>query len=275
MNDDRIRLNSNNPKTKTVGRPSIGSDSIISRPSLFFYTMKDAYYFPHDSNAHSDEKILKLRLKFGWEGYGIYWAIIETLREQKNYKYQLNSIEALALSLGLPVDKLQVIINYCCEIKLFTNKKVSFYSPSLLRRMKRIDEIRQRLRESGRKGGLSTAKAPPKHKRKVKESKVNNTKEQPSAAEAALKEVYDSGFNIYSLIGRLRKERNWPKDLKLPDEVIIGVCEQYFKDKDNIKKKWPWFLKVLDSEIIEWMESKKQGGDVPQSIKDIMKGLVK
>jgi len=34
---------------------------------------KEAYYFSHDSNARQDEKIIKLRMKLGWEGYGLYW----------------------------------------------------------------------------------------------------------------------------------------------------------------------------------------------------------
>ena len=42
-------------------------------------------YFPHDSDARSDDKIIALRIKHKWEGYGLYWALIEKLRESKNY----------------------------------------------------------------------------------------------------------------------------------------------------------------------------------------------
>ena len=40
---------------------------------------KDTFYFPHDYNAASDEKIEELLFKLGNEGYGIYWRIIEML----------------------------------------------------------------------------------------------------------------------------------------------------------------------------------------------------
>lgn len=43
--------------------------------------MKDSYYFSHDYNARSDEKIIKLLKDQGWEAYGLYWAIIEKLHE--------------------------------------------------------------------------------------------------------------------------------------------------------------------------------------------------
>ena len=46
---------------------------------------KDAYYFPHDCNARNDPKILALRSVFGAEGYGVYWMLIEILREQPDY----------------------------------------------------------------------------------------------------------------------------------------------------------------------------------------------
>jgi len=39
---------------------------------------KEAYYFSLDSNARDDPKILQLRMEMGWEGYGLFWAIIET-----------------------------------------------------------------------------------------------------------------------------------------------------------------------------------------------------
>lgn len=33
-------------------------------------------YFPHDSNARNDAKILKVRMKYGAEGYGVYFMRI-------------------------------------------------------------------------------------------------------------------------------------------------------------------------------------------------------
>ena len=44
--------------------------------------MKDVGYFSHDSNAHRDYKMVKLRTKLGWGGYGLFWAIIENLRNE-------------------------------------------------------------------------------------------------------------------------------------------------------------------------------------------------
>lgn len=41
--------------------------------------MKDAYYFPHDSNAKDDPKLSLIIEDLGLNGYGAYWVIIELL----------------------------------------------------------------------------------------------------------------------------------------------------------------------------------------------------
>ena len=47
---------------------------------------KDAYFFSHDCNARNDPKILALRSVYGAEGYGVYFMLVEILREQPEYK---------------------------------------------------------------------------------------------------------------------------------------------------------------------------------------------
>lgn len=51
---------------------------------------KETYYFSHDSNAITDTKILNIRADYGLEGYGLFWAIIEMLRNKEKYKLELS-----------------------------------------------------------------------------------------------------------------------------------------------------------------------------------------
>lgn len=46
---------------------------------------KTTNYFSHDSNARNDEKLLNLRIHHGAAGYGVYFMLLERLREDKNY----------------------------------------------------------------------------------------------------------------------------------------------------------------------------------------------
>ena len=46
-------------------------------------------YFRHDSNARNDDKLTALRIEQGPAGYGVYFMILERLREEDNYSGQL------------------------------------------------------------------------------------------------------------------------------------------------------------------------------------------
>lgn len=111
---------------------------------------KDAFYFPHDSNAKDDPKIVEMTEDMQLEGYGIYWVLIETLREQPNYKYPLKLIPALARRYYTDKEKmLKVINNYGLFI---VDENNNFSSESLNRRMKIANEKRESARNAGKKG---------------------------------------------------------------------------------------------------------------------------
>uniref|UniRef100_UPI00352BA155 DUF4373 domain-containing protein n=1 Tax=Aerococcus urinaeequi TaxID=51665 RepID=UPI00352BA155 len=116
---------------------------------------RDAFYFPHDSNARQDTKILKLRIKHGWAGYGLYWGIIEALRDQDNYSFDTNEPELISLAVGCSVDELIPVLETCIEVGLLVNEDGEIYSKSLKRRMEHVNEIREKRREAGRKGGMA------------------------------------------------------------------------------------------------------------------------
>jgi len=120
---------------------------------------KDAYYFSHDANAHTDPKILKLRMALGWEGYGLYWAIIENLRNQENYCICESEFMFLTLSLAIDEAKLKQMLSKCLEVNLLEISEGKVFSPSLLRRMERADEIRNKRKIAGAKGGKAKANA--------------------------------------------------------------------------------------------------------------------
>jgi len=74
---------------------------------------KDAYYFPHFCNARHDRKIQRIRKELGLEGYGIFFMLLETLRDQLDFKYPIDDIDLLADEFGTSEQKLRcVITNY-------------------------------------------------------------------------------------------------------------------------------------------------------------------
>ena len=107
---------------------------------------KEAFYFSHDSNSRSDEKILKLRLKHGWEGYGIYWALIEMLRDSSTYELECD-LDLIAFELRCDKDKIKSII---FDFNLFIISGSNFFSHSLKRRMELKEAKSEQARDAAR-----------------------------------------------------------------------------------------------------------------------------
>jgi len=107
--------------------------------------MKDARYFTHDDNARNDPKIKALIKKYGMNGYGMFWVIIETMRENTGYKIPFKKyvIEALAEQMQCNADKVNDFIKDCIdEFELFIKEDTFFYSESLITRMAKLDNLR-------------------------------------------------------------------------------------------------------------------------------------
>ena len=91
---------------------------------------KDAYYFPHFCNAKNDRKILRVRKELGIEGYGIFFMLLEILRDQTDFKYPIDDVDLLADDFGTSEQKVRTVI---CNYNLFkVDKKEKFFSPKLI-----------------------------------------------------------------------------------------------------------------------------------------------
>jgi hypothetical protein len=87
-------------------------------------------YFSHDYNARDDEKMPKLLSELGYEGYGIFWAVVEML--YKNEGYMQLDCKSIAFALHCECNCLTRIIN---EFDLFIIEDSKFYSESVLKRL--------------------------------------------------------------------------------------------------------------------------------------------
>jgi hypothetical protein len=93
---------------------------------------KDAYYFSHDANSQDDPKCMLLIDQMGMEGYGIFWALIEKLRSEKDYKLPINILPSLAKRWGTSKEKVETVVkNY----SLFVVEHDEFFSIRLQRSM--------------------------------------------------------------------------------------------------------------------------------------------
>lgn len=114
---------------------------------------KDAYWFRHESNANRDPKIMMLKSVYGFEGYGLYWAIIEALREQEGYRIKVGGkFGFMPLSGIVQYDavKFEEFVKDCInEFELFQIKGDYLECKALVDRMKKWEANKA----NGAKGG--------------------------------------------------------------------------------------------------------------------------
>lgn len=82
-------------------------------------------WFKHDADAHMDAKIQKLKMRYGLEGYGLYWHCIELIAgkvSKDNITFELeHDAEVIAYQVGLHEDRVTEIMKYMINIGLFEN----------------------------------------------------------------------------------------------------------------------------------------------------------
>lgn len=111
---------------------------------------KDAYFFSHDSNSKDDPKCVMLIEQLGLEGYGIFWILIETLRDQPDYKYPLYLLPAIARRYNTTAQKVEAVVKVY-NLFRFTQDEF-FFSKSLVNRMEIWETTRLKRSNAGKKG---------------------------------------------------------------------------------------------------------------------------
>jgi len=155
---------------------------------------KEAFYFPHFCNARHDRKIRRLRKELGTEGYGIYFMLLETLREQQDLMYPLDDLDLLAEEFGVSEAKVRVAI---CNYGLFEiDEEQKFFSPKMLVYLEPYFKMKEQRKIAGQKSAdkrrgieISTTVQQPFNDRSTKESKVKESKEKESKVNE-IKEEY-------------------------------------------------------------------------------------
>lgn len=103
-------------------------------------------WFKHDSSASVDVKLERLMIKYGMEGYGLYWFCLEMIArtvEKHNLTFELeHDAEVIAHRVGMNYKKVQDIMTYMVEIGLFENDRGVI---TCLKMATRTDEYTQKL----------------------------------------------------------------------------------------------------------------------------------
>jgi hypothetical protein len=138
-------------------------------------------YFLHDTNSFDDEKITELFIKFGYEGLGLFYTLLEKIAKQEK------PVKTSVLKTQLKVKKrLEKCWCFMEEIGLISSRNGETFNEKLLnysemyqikkeKTRKKVQEWREKQSDANTVTGYVPVSNLPKVKlSKVKESNINN-----------------------------------------------------------------------------------------------------
>ena len=113
-------------------------------------------YTTHDSISRNDPKIIMLRTHHGWKGYGLWWAIVEVLIEQTNYRLpREDGLAILATAIGCSRDELAPVAQEALDRGLLQADDEWMWSESLNYRMVNRDAAKDKALKASMAASLS------------------------------------------------------------------------------------------------------------------------
>lgn len=177
-------------------------------------------WFKHDADASNDAKLKKLRMKYGSQGYGIYWYCLELIArnvEKHNLTFELeHDAEIIADDFKLSYDLVQHIMTYMVELGLFENTNGII---TCLKMANRTDEYTQQLMRDVRKSPDSI----PRISEVIEEKRREENKTIVPFSKSRFDDFWKEYPSSQRKVGKAACEKKWQaKKLNLQADSIIG-----------------------------------------------------
>ena len=216
--------------------------------------MKKTYYFQHDFQSFDDPKIQYIIAKFGAEGYGVWWRLVEMLHQDEHNRLPLKDYLFFAIEgqLGLESDGAKDIIMSCInDVQLLQTDGEYFWSDRVLKNVGRMNEVKEKRSQAGKK---SAEKRTSVEQSLTSVEQNSASVEQVSRKEKKIKEIIyskpslqevidffeENGFTSLSAIKAYKyyDEADWTdsngKKVKSWKQKMRGV---WFKDENKTQQR--------------------------------------
>jgi hypothetical protein len=150
-------------------------------------------YFNHDSVARLDIRVIKLRSKLGYEGYGLFWAVLELLFTEEN-KLCIEDYDSLAFGLQCDPKVLKQVIE---DFDLFVVEDGCFYSRRLNNHIEEINNKSTKAKENASKRWDNATAMQPHSDRNA--SKVNKSISKVKKSKSIEERIIDFNKSIQSI----------------------------------------------------------------------------
>lgn len=192
-------------------------------------------WFKHFSNAHDDNAMRKVRMKYGADGYAVYWYCIELIAgdlEGENATFEL-SHDAEVIGYDLKIDQLRVeeIMRYMVDLNLFelsnekiTCLKIAKFLDKKMTRNSDILAIIDKFNETKNVAdNLGQSPDSPQHSR-LEEKRKEETRNNTSSSQQTNKTSIPKDFKISDSVRKWANEKSF-KNLEAHLENFIIQCQ--------------------------------------------------
>jgi len=189
-------------------------------------------WFKHDSDAGSDAKLRKLRMKYGAQGYGIYWYCLELIArnvDKNNLTFELeHDADLIADDFKLSAELVQEMMVYMSNLGLFENVNGII---TCLKMASRTDEYTQKLllssstcKSVGTLSGESPRKSVLREEKRIEQIRTEK------------KNTYTEDFTIFwsaypNKVGKDAAYKSWTKSKPRIDDVMYALSWQQNSDQ--------------------------------------------
>ena len=231
---------------------------------------KDAYYFPHYCNSRTDRKLKRVIKDLGVEGYGVYFMLLEVLREQTDFRYPLEDVDLLADEFNVSEAKVNTVINNYKLFEIIDNK---FFSPKLILYLQPYIEKSERARAAANKRWdkvNSDANALLEHNKCIADQNASKVKE--SKVKESKVDIVDKPTKPKKLFYQTKEDlkEDLKNYLEKYDRDMLNEFYAYWTEKDvdgklkvNLNKTW-----CIERRLATW---KKKGDSFNKDEKSLTK----
>jgi uncharacterized protein YdaU (DUF1376 family) len=174
--------------------------------------------------------------KRGWEAYGLYWGIVEKLREEDTHSLPTD-YETLAFAMRIKSELIKDIVE---SYDLFVVEDGLFYNLRLNKSMQLVREKSQKAKESARKRWDNDANAMQTQckERKGKEKKGKERKRKDKISEEYCPIIESNDFeefwDLYAKkVGKKKCIKKWSKVQSSDKEEILNSLPAYVLSKPD------------------------------------------
>lgn len=197
-------------------------------------------WFKHDSNAHIDAKLKKVKHKYGIVGYGLYWYCIELIAmgvDKNNITFELEEdSETISLEWNLDQLKVQEIMEYMVHLNLF---ELQSGRVTCMKLAKRLDDTNSKNPEIRRllgdlSGSDSSSNEPneselvgdsPNESAQIRLDKIRlDKKREQKEFKKEIEDLFTDFWKVYpNRVGKSKALSSWKNTIKTSEQAQLVI----------------------------------------------------